>query len=84
MTVEAEVTNRSDVDGVEVAQAYLPLALGTHRAPLLTLRGFGRATVPAGGTAWITVDVDVPEGVDRIHVGPSADAAGHTVLPIPS
>jgi beta-glucosidase len=84
VTVEVEVTNRSGVDGVEVAQAYLPLALGTHRAPLLTLRGFGRTTVPAGGTARIAFDVEAPSGVDRIHIGPSADAAGHTVLPIPS
>jgi hypothetical protein len=84
VTLSVEVTNTSAIDGAEVVQAYVPLALGTHAEPLLTLRGFARADVPAGSTVRIPVRVHVPDGVRRIHVGRSADPTGHSVVVLPA
>ncbi len=84
VTLSVEVTNTSSVDGAEVVQAYVPLALGTHVEPLLTLRGFARADVPAGSTVRIPVRVHVPDGARRIHVGRSADPTGHSVVALPA
>ncbi len=83
VTLSVEVSNSSDVAGAEVVQAYVPLGLGTHPAPLLTLRGFARADVPAGATVRILVRVRVPDGVRRIHIGRSADPTTHCVVTLP-
>ena len=82
-TVAVEVTNRSEAEGAEVVQAYVPLALGSHDRELLTLRGFEAATVPAGATTTVEVAVHLPDGADRIHLGRSADPSSHLVVTVP-
>jgi len=80
VTLSVDVTNTSSVDGVEVVQAYVPLTLGSHRRPLLTLRGFTSAEVPPGATVAIEVVVHLSDGVGRIHLGRSADPEDHVVV----
>ena len=82
-TVSVELTNTAEADAVEVVQAYVPLVLGSHDRPLLTLRGFGSVRVPAGETVTLDVEVHLPTGVDRIHVGASSDPATHAVVDLP-
>ena len=54
-TVEATITNTGSVAGDEVAQLYV--ALGGDQPPKM-LRGFDRITIPAGGSATFTVQLE--------------------------
>ena len=72
--VRVRLTNSSDRDGVEVVQAYVAEALGSHPDPLRTLRGAARAEVPAGSTVEVDVPVDLPLGATEVLVGRSSAA----------
>lgn len=77
----ASIENTGDRPGTEVVQAYVPLVLGSHPAPLRTLRGatVARAIQP-GEVRRATVEITVPTGIDQVHLGPSADPERAVVL----
>lgn len=60
-TVDVELTNQSDRDGVQVVQVYaalLDLAEGRGDEPLQQLVGFSKVAVPAHGSATVAVQLD--------------------------
>jgi beta-glucosidase len=60
-TVEVELTNPSDRDGVQVVQVYAGRSGNSEQRgdePAQQLVGFAKAAVPAGGTSTVTVQID--------------------------
>ncbi len=80
--VRVDLTAPAGRDAVEVVQVYVPEVLGTHPAPLRTLRGFARAEVPAGTTVPVEVALTVPPGAAEVLVGPSSDPDALVVVPL--
>jgi hypothetical protein len=74
VTVEVQVTNTGDRAGTEVVQVYVPERLGSHPAPLNTLRGATVARdVAPGATVSVAVHLDVSADASLVRVGRSAD-----------
>ena len=61
---------------------YVPEALGTHAAPLRTLRAFERVSLAPGEQVEVRLTARVPAAATEIHVGPSADPRRQTALPL--
>jgi beta-glucosidase len=78
------IENTGDRPGTEVVQAYAPLVLGSHPAPLRTLRGstVARAIQP-GELRRVVSEIVVPAHADELHLGPSADPDLAIVLRLP-
>jgi len=81
VTVEVDVTNAGERAGTEVVQGYVAEVLGTHRAPLHTLRGVAVArTIAPGERRTVRVELTVPEGVDQVAVARSAAPTDRRVV----
>jgi beta-glucosidase len=74
LTVDADVKNRSQRDGDEVAEIYLHFP-NSPGAPIRALRGFARVRVPAGETAHLQLTLD-PRALS--HVNPAGE---HIITP---
>ena len=83
VAIAVGLTNDTAQPGVEVVLAYVSEVLGSHPAPLLTLRGFSRVDLGARATAVARLTVAVPAGVTQVAIGPSADPASHHVVDLP-
>lgn len=85
VAVEVEVRNVGRRPGSELVQAYVPEVLGSHPAPLRTLRGWAwaRAIAP-GEEATVRLAVSVPAEAERVELGPSADPDRAVVVAIPT
>ena len=58
VTVEVDVTNTSDRDGVEVVQIYVEPQQSLLHRPVRELKGFAKVSVPAGETVTARVQLD--------------------------
>lgn len=56
-----DVTNESDVDGMEVVQVYVSDVIASVVVPNKTLRGFEKVLIPAGETKTVEISVNVSE-----------------------
>ena len=71
-TVSMTVRNTGSHPAVEVVQAYVPEALGTHRRTLRTLRGFSKVRLEPGGATTVQLDVPIQPGATSVWVGTSS------------
>lgn len=60
ITISADVTNTSDVDGDEVVQVYMrtPESPAALERPVKRLKGFQRVSIPAGETKTVSIEID--------------------------
>lgn len=61
VTVSVDVTNESDVDGMEVVQVYVSDVISSVVVPNKTLRGFEKVFIPAGETETVEIEVKISE-----------------------
>ncbi len=88
VTVTASVTNTGSMDGDEVVQIYVRDPVASLTRPVLELKAFARAHVPAGATRQVVFRIPVGQlgfydsdlayvvepGTIQVHVGTSATA----------
>ncbi len=80
--VAVEMTNLGERPGTEVVQVYAALRLGSSTKHLPTLVGFTKAHIEPGRSATAEVRVELADGVTEVLVGPSADPAHLTPVPL--
>ncbi|KAF2149386.1 glycoside hydrolase family 3 protein [Myriangium duriaei CBS 260.36] len=61
VTASLTVTNNGTVDAMEVVQLYLKDAVSSVVVPNIALKGFEKVLVPAGGSANVSIPIDVPK-----------------------
>lgn len=61
MTVSVKVTNASQRDGAEVVQLYVKDMLASVDVPIYQLKGFKKATVKAGKSTTVKIDLQVAD-----------------------
>ena len=88
VTVTASVTNTGSMDGDEVVQVYVRDPVASVTRPVLELKAFARAQVPAGATRQVVFRIPVGQlgfydsdlayvvepGTIQVHVGTSSSA----------
>ncbi len=57
LNVEIDITNTSDVDGMEVVQLYIHDVVGENTRPDKLLKGFSKVTIPAGQQVTVSFEV---------------------------
>ena len=80
VVVSVALTNSGSTAATEVVQVYLAQSLGSHIAPLLTLNGFTKVRIQAGGSATARVTLELEELPEVAFVGPDADPVNHRTV----
>jgi beta-glucosidase len=78
--ISVGLTNTGSTAGTEVVQVYLAQSLGSYSAPLLTLNGFKKVRIEAGGSATARVTLELQELPEVAFVGPDADPVSHRAV----
>jgi beta-glucosidase len=78
--ISVGLTNTGSTAGTEVVQVYLAQSLGSYSAPLLTLNGFKKVGIEAGGSATARVTLELQELPEVAFVGPDADPVSHRAV----